>query len=673
MKKTQGAAEDSFTKRTERFWEWFSKNEKRLSEMVSERKDEDSEKMVEFISKGVDMISKDLKFNVGGDHEFTFSVEGKYELFFLLPYVTENLPERYSDKWSFFSCMRGTGGESFGFRGYGADVAADRVMVSASAEEGGNTADITFYAKELEPLEEQARYNVFFVLMDLIIGEALSNVCVGDVEWADAPSDGMMPLTELEQWMTDNLCEDGELPVPADTWFNYEREPADHVSDPRGDVIAGFTVFTPMVSDYYNGNDEVYQKFMEFGAKPVFLYYYYDGEADSDDILDERQEIMDMLEEKVLGERGSGHEIGLMIGSASGIDRLYIDMLLYDEQAFMEKARKTLADLPYMFFCKEFCRNGKESLLTDRTVPGFRDRLVQLHDVYAHKEIIRIIEGIPADEIDFGLNGTYARALMNDRQYEKAIVVLESVRDQGEKDALWNWRMGGSLFFRWLVPQSIPYLQKAIELGDDDPETADTLRKAFAILKKEETEAERRASKAPFDQKRIPFMGFDTGGFWEEGEEAQKYTGTPAADGQFAETEKKLGYKLPASYKWLIEQRNGGVPVNKRHTIDMPIPWDRNHTDIECIMGIDPSVEFSLLGELGTKYMVGECGYPDIGVVICPVSGNRDLIFLDYRHCGPEGEPEVALVDRDWNNEIIFLADNFESFIRGLTKGDNPP
>ena len=42
------------------------------------------------------------------------------------------------------------------------------------------------------------------------------------------------------------------------------------------------------------------------------------------------------------------------------------------------------------------------------------------------------------------------------------------------------------------------------------------------------------------------------------------------------------------------------------------------------------------------------------------------MIGLDYRKCGPNGEPSVVHVDQEWDYRITCLAETFESFIRGL-------
>ncbi|MCL2154295.1 MAG: hypothetical protein FWH53_01385 [Leptospirales bacterium] len=471
----------NFIQRTKQFWEWFCANEEKLSELVQNRnQNNDGEAAVAFISEGVSLLSDNLHFNIGGDNEFTFAVNGNDALFFLLPYITTNLPEQYCDTWRFFPFMQGTGGQNFGFNMYEASVDTDDVMVSVIPNEDGKTGDLRFYAKEWETLDERECFSAFYTLLELCVGEALANVCVNKVEKANSLEDGMLPLTKLEQWMLDKFCENGEIPNPAERYFVYEIQPKE---DPelRQDIFIGTANYAPLLNDYFNDDDYSYQTFIDFGAKPIFLYYYYDEESkERKEILNERNALMDKLEEEVLGERGSGREIGLVFGGAMGEYRAYIDLLLYDEQLFMEKALKFFADSPYMIFGKEFYPAGQEFLLTDHTVPGFNERLIQLHEAGAHKEIIKILKALPAEKMDFTLTGLYARALNNDDQEAKAMEVLESVREQGEKDALWNWRMGFALYYLDRVSDSIPYLKKAIELGDDNPETAELLQEALA-------------------------------------------------------------------------------------------------------------------------------------------------------------------------------------------------
>ncbi len=169
------------------------------------------------------------------------------------------------------------------------------------------------------------------------------------------------------------------------------------------------------------------------------------------------------------------------------------------------------------------------------------------------------------------------------------------------------------------------------------------------------------------------FEGFDFTGFWDDGEYArEEYVSDPPSEELIADIEKELGYKLPASYIWLMKQHNGGIPVNTCFPTDTPTSWAEDHVAITGIFGIGRDKNYSLCGELGSQFMIDEWEYPAIGVAICDCpSAGHDMIFLDYRECGPQGEPKVVHIDQESDYEITPLADNFEEFIRGLVNEED--
>lgn len=69
--------------------------------------------------------------------------------------------------------------------------------------------------------------------------------------------------------------------------------------------------------------------------------------------------------------------------------------------------------------------------------------------------------------------------------------------------------------------------------------------------------------------------------------------------------------------------------------------------------------------------MIDEWGYPEIGIYFgdCPSAGH-DMICLDYRKNGANGEPHVVHVDQEADYRITFLAENFAEFINGLISED---
>lgn len=91
-----------------------------------------------------------------------------------------------------------------------------------------------------------------------------------------------------------------------------------------------------------------------------------------------------------------------------------------------------------------------------------------------------------------------------------------------------------------------------------------------------------------------------------------------------------------------MENQNGGIPLRTCHRTAERTSWAKDHV------------------------------YPDIGVYFadCPSAGH-DMLCLDYRDCGPTGEPKVVHVDQDRDYKITLVAPTFESFIRGLQREED--
>ena len=171
---------------------------------------------------------------------------------------------------------------------------------------------------------------------------------------------------------------------------------------------------------------------------------------------------------------------------------------------------------------------------------------------------------------------------------------------------------------------------------------------------------------------RPPFHDVDLTQFWEDSDYARKqYISASPDETLIRELEQTLGYRLPASYRWLMQQQNGGIPRNLNFPTAEATSWADDHIAIAGIMGIGREKAYSLGGDFGSRFWIETWGYPDIGIAICNCpSAGHDMVFLDYRACGPEGEPAVVHIDQEDDYRITPLADDFEGFICGLVNDE---
>lgn len=166
------------------------------------------------------------------------------------------------------------------------------------------------------------------------------------------------------------------------------------------------------------------------------------------------------------------------------------------------------------------------------------------------------------------------------------------------------------------------------------------------------------------------FDDFDVEHFWEQSDYAeQEYVQPPPTEKEIAAVERELGYQLPKAYIELMNYQNGGIPCKRNHRT-VPTSWAEDHVAIHGVYSIGSEKRYSLCGPRGSKFWIENWEYPPIGVYFadCPSAGH-DMLCLDYRSCGPTGEPTVVHVDQECDYRITFVAEDFESFIRNL-EGD---
>ena len=319
---------------------------------------------------------------------------------------------------------------------------------------------------------------------------------------------------------------------------------------------------------------------------------------------------------------------------------------------------------------------------TPQNEEEFFAQLEQWNDEDQYTRCIQALNAVPEDWQNYRTSYALARALENyavigdhgegtpnykgDKALIRAIKVLESVRKEGENKAEWNMRMAyGYQYLCGQEEKAIPYAQRWAELDPADEDAQLVLQECRAEIRKRRRSRNKKVKFVPGD---TPFEGFDLTNFWDDNWYALKeYVSDPPSDELIASVEEELGYKLPAVYIWLMKQHNGGIPVNTCYPCNEPTCWAEDHVAITGIFGIGREKIYSLCGELGSQFMIDEWEYPAIGVAICDCpSAGHDMIFLDYRACGPQGEPAVVHVDQENDYKITHLADSFEEFIRGL-------
>ena len=707
---------ECFRERTEDWWETFAEMESELRQMMDEDKDhtrgaELVSQMQETLNLVFDEISFEMGFN-GEKYELILTPEGDKVKLFELVYFQKHAPKEVLEHWNILVGRQPF--QNIGLRTEdGWDISGEDVQIWLE-EQGENSFAISAYCEKLLPMlrEEEGRaWWMLTTLTDQVLGEIPHMRYIDSFDVLEEPK--AEPSFLLSQ-LPDKLREQGlELSTDPEayleSYLGYKMEPnEDPDADWRLDTMVGSTCCVPLINGYLNTDNDFMDDLHADGTVAGFFCYPLNTlreEEGSQKIFDFR----DKLEEVFATDEGS--EVLTLTGGATGLYCGYVDFIAWDIRTALQMAKEFFegSDIPWAIF-HTFRREAgsvplkqqddgpetenqddelNETLTgmdyipyTQQNAEAFFAQLEQWNDEDEYTRCIQALNAIPEDWRNYRIAYAMARALENyaiigdhdegtlkskgDKALLRAIEVLESVREEGQDKAEWNMRMAyGYQYLYGQEEKAIPYAQRWAELDPEDENAPAVIRECKAEIRKRQRSRKKKAKFVPGD---TPFEGFDLTNFWNDNWYALKeYISDPPSDELIASVEEELGYKLPAAYIWLMKQHNGGIPVNTCYPCDEPTCWSDDHVAITGIFGIGREKSCSLCGELGSQFMIDEWEYPAIGVAICDCpSAGHDMIFLDYRACGPQGEPAVVHVDQENDYKITHLADSFEEFIRGL-------
>ena len=707
---------ECFRERTENWWETFAEMEAELRQMMDEDKDhtrgqELVDRVEGILNQAFDEISFEMGFN-GEKYELILTPEGDKVKLFELVYFQKHALKEVLEHWNILVGRQPF--QNIGLRTEdGWNVSGEDVQIWLE-EQGENSFAISAYCEKLLPMlrEEEGRaWWMLTTFTDQVLGEIPHMRYIDSFDVLEEPK--AEPSFLLSQ-LPDKLREQGlELSTDPEayleSYLGYKMEPKqDPDADWRLDVMVGSTCCVPLINGYLNADNDFMDDLHADGAVAGFFCYPLDTlreEEGSQKIFDFR----DKLEEVFTTDEGS--EVLTLTGGATGLFCGYVDFIAWDIRTALQMAKKFFedSDIPWASFHTFRREAGTVNLKTpsekepddEDQVPELDERLTgmdyipytpqneeaffqqleQWNDEDEYTRCIQALNAIPEDWRNYRIAYAMARALENyaiigdhdegtpnykgDKALHRAIEVMESVREEGQDKAEWNMRMAyGYQYLYGQEAKAIPYAQRWAELDPEDEDAPAVIRECKAEIRKRQ----RGRKKAKFVPGNTPFEGFDLTNFWDDNWYALKeYVSDPPSNELIASVEEELGYKLPAAYIWLMKQHNGGIPVNTCYPCDEPTCWSDDHVAITGIFGIGREKSCSLCGELGSQFMIDEWEYPAIGVAICDCpSAGHDMIFLDYRACGPQGEPAVVHVDQENDYKITHLADSFEEFIRGL-------
>ncbi len=319
----QPAAEEHFSEKVSRFWEWYSDRANHLFEEIEagrcgELHPEVSAKVNELWPTFAWVFGPPPEGKTG--HSFTLSGEGILARQFLTEEWLRRAPDL--DNWTFYASRQPDefrpgltieiNGHSFDFGGF---------WISPQLDEDREMVDITAWHPEFEKADERTSSTVLFLMLDEILGEYGVDTWLGVIETSDKKLAEAMPGGELREYLHNlEVTRGWKKYPPPETYSVYELpELTDEYL--RGDTICGTTCNMKLVGAYLKNHGPVEDPVEGSGAE--FLFVALDSR-----VLPEGEEVNFRGElEDAISKALEKENAGLVTGGATGRQFSYIDFI----------------------------------------------------------------------------------------------------------------------------------------------------------------------------------------------------------------------------------------------------------------------------------------------------------------------------------------------------------
>ena len=333
---------DTFREGVMEFWKWFPTVAKQYAELLDSQQ---SEEVVAAVTEKVGDLMPGMCWVFGREdsgHSFTLTGEGQLAKQLLAEFWLTRAVD--VPGWQFFGSKQPTPVEqadSFAIRvGPDADVDCSGFVVRTDVDEDAERIHIKAWHPTYADLPEEHHMQILFIFLDELLGEFGTQTWIGGIEIEPVESgEHTRPLSELPAFIESvSKYHQWEKLSPLESYTGYEAP--DQYDFPRGDTLFGTTCIQNILFDLLNQEGKLSEDPLD-GAGAEFIYVAIDRSVFPDgQEVDVRSNIEDTIDE-ALQQAGSGRSLG----GAFGVERCYVDFLLFDGENSRQIVQEQLQQL----------------------------------------------------------------------------------------------------------------------------------------------------------------------------------------------------------------------------------------------------------------------------------------------------------------------------------------
>ncbi len=321
----RAALKTTFKDRVDEFWAWFPTVADELDDLIRNGTPQQVHAIVLPVAeRTLPTLAWSFAPREDGDgHLFTVTGEGDRPRQLLAEYWHGGAVALAG--WEFAGSVQPVGAARLGDLRLvvgGAEIDAAQMRLSLRADEDRRLVDVVAWHPAFPDLAEDARVQVVFLLLDEALGELSTGAMLGAVE--ALPHDAAattVALPELRPTLRDVFA-DHEWPVGSPLELRSLYQFPEGLTGPRSDTIVGQSVIPQLVFAYAQGTRG---PLLEGTGAFIASLAIDSARVLEGDAVSVRADIEDALDEELLATRS-----GRVLGGATGVEEIYVEMLLTD-------------------------------------------------------------------------------------------------------------------------------------------------------------------------------------------------------------------------------------------------------------------------------------------------------------------------------------------------------
>lgn len=357
---------NSFKNKVLQFWKAFEEEESIIRQMIDNNIE--GKTLTSFTKSILKIAFNEVQFQIGlnleNKYELTLTPQGDRIKLIEYYYWSRFMPQSIAENWDIHASMPALKNTQYKVEMFNIVLDDNDLTLYPQTDHIHSKIELQVYCPKLENKTDSQRYAVFFTLLDQHISELYSIEHINNIQFINTKlATKGINIKELKQYIDSEINLNGWINSsnPLDAYIGYRVEQST-ASDwiLREDIYTGYSSCTAPISAYHFKDDTFFRKHQQNGI--IFGFLFFDNlDTPEDHLVPFRGVIEDQITEKTLG-----LGISNCIGGATGFHFSYIDLVIYDYEAFIKVAKDIFETYNFEQAGFSYFWSGSEPIILSR-------------------------------------------------------------------------------------------------------------------------------------------------------------------------------------------------------------------------------------------------------------------------------------------------------------------